>query len=336
MTNNRDKKPRNGTSEPRNAAFNMRDERPIRPEPRPLERRRDLFDGVDMGTRSVNRSGTAVKERQPSISARPVANHEAEYHPPQTRRSRSQPGRSFVEPPAARRTYSAPQYGPPRPAFGGLLSGPWLAALVSLACILVLYTLWSRPATIRYGNFTNRGAPAADLPAVDPASYPQLPTAPGESSVVGPPTISASEVDAILAQYGSPATGTGEAWVNLGIQYQIDPAYAVAFFIHESSAGTNPAWAGIKPDGSLTHNVGNIICAGYPTCFNRFRDYPNWEIGIEDWYKLIAVEYINGRGAHTVEQIIPIYAPSFENNVPQYVAVVTKLVQSWRTEGVRR
>jgi hypothetical protein len=337
---NRDNKPRNGAKGQRNSAFNLREERPIRPEPNPLGRTRDPFDNLDVGTRSVSRSTTTVKERQPLrkplISARPVGDDEPEDQPPPVRRAAPQRARSFAEPPAMQRAYPPSGYGAGRAGFGGMLSGPWLAALVSLACILVLYTLWSRPETIRFSNFSGRGAPAADLPQVDPASYPQLPTAPGESSVVGPPTVSAADVDAILAQYGSPAAGTGQAWVNLGIQYQIDPAYAVAFFIHESSAGTNPAWAGIKPDGSLTHNVGNIICAGYPTCFNRFRDYPNWETGIEDWYKLIAVEYINGRGAHTVEQIIPIYAPSFENNVPQYVAAVNNLVRSWRTEGVRR
>jgi hypothetical protein len=231
----------------------------------------------------------------------------------------------------------APSYPPPSP-LGGLAdliqSGPWLAVIVSAACLLVLYTLWVQPERTSFSNFPgSRSAPAAE---VAPVAYPQLPAPAGENSVIGPPTISAEVVDAILAEYGSPATGTGAVWVELGRRYQIDPAFAVAFFIHESSAGTNPGWAGIKPDGTTTHNVGNIICAGYPTCFNRFRDYPNWETGIEDWYKLISVEYINGRGAHTVEQIIPIYAPSFENNVPAYVDAVNTLVRTWRAGGAGR
>ncbi len=157
----------------------------------------------------------------------------------------------------------------------------------------------------------------------------------GEHSVVGEPSINAAAIDTILSKYGSPAAGTGRSWVNLGRQYGIDPAYAVAFFIHESSAGTNPGWAGIKPDGSTTHNVGNIICAGYATCFNRFRDYASWDEGIADWYKLISHEYVNGRGAASVEQIIPIYAPSFENDVNMYVQTVVMLVEGWR-QGVIR
>jgi hypothetical protein len=47
-------------------------------------------------------------------------------------------------------------------------------------------------------------------------------------------------------------------------------------------------------------------------------------------YKLLDREYINGRGTYTVEQIIPIYAPSFENNVPGYINAVNTLVASWR------
>ncbi|MGQ9529604.1 MAG: hypothetical protein ACUVUA_17965, partial [Chloroflexus sp.] len=143
-----------------------------------------------------------------------------------------------------------------------------------------------------------------------------------------------AQIDRILQSYGSPATGTGEIWYRFGVEYNIDPAYALAFFIHESGAGTNPNWAGFKPDGSTTHNVGNIICAGYPTCYGRFRDYPTWEAGIADWYRLIDVEYIRGRGLQTVAEVIPIYAPSIENDVQGYINVVTRLVDQWRTGNI--
>ena len=159
---------------------------------------------------------------------------------------------------------------------------------------------------------------------------------PGEHSVISDPSITAASIDTILAQYGSPAAGTGQAWITIGQHYGIDPAYALAFFIHESSAGTNPGWAGLKSNGTSTHNVGNIICAGYATCYGRFRDYASWEEGIDDWYKLISSEYIDGRGAHTVEQIIPIYAPSSDNNnVPGYIQAVVGMVDNWR-QGVLR
>lgn len=152
----------------------------------------------------------------------------------------------------------------------------------------------------------------------------------GDYTLKGPPSITPQQIDRILEAYNSPATGTGEVWYNLGLQYGIDPAFAVAFFIHESSAGSNPAWAGIKPGGTTTHNVGNIICAGYATCYGRFRDYPSWSEGIEDWYRLIDVEYLQGRGHQTVADVIPVYAPSFENDVQGYVNAVHRLVDQWR------
>ncbi len=142
----------------------------------------------------------------------------------------------------------------------------------------------------------------------------------------GEPTLSGDKIDAILAYYGSPAMGSGSSWEKMSRQYGIDNAYALAFFVIESSAGTNPSWSGRKADGSTTHNVGNIVCSGYPRCYGRWRDYATWEEGIADWYRLIAEEYINARNVATLEQIVPIYAPAFENDVPRYIAGVLRLV----------
>jgi len=185
-------------------------------------------------------------------------------------------------------------------------------------------------------TFIGRGALPFGLGQVIGSDQParQVAINPGEHSVLGAPSISAAAIDSILAKYGSPAAGTGQTWITLGKRYGIDPAYAVAFFIHESSAGTNPGWAGFKSDGSTTHNIGNIICAGYATCYGRFRDYANWDDGIGDWYKLISQEYVNARGVASVEQIIPIYAPSFENDVDRYIQTVVTLVDEWRQYGV--
>lgn len=152
---------------------------------------------------------------------------------------------------------------------------------------------------------------------------------PGSSSISGVPTITASRIDEILRLYNSPAQGTGQIWIDEGIAYNINPVYALAFFMHESNLGTNPAWSGWKDDGSNTHNVGNIICAGYSRCYGRFRDYSTWEEGIRDWYRLIAVEYIDQRGIHTVEDIIPVYAPEVENDVATYIGSVRDYAYQW-------
>ncbi|NTW02795.1 MAG: hypothetical protein HGA19_16195 [Oscillochloris sp.] len=209
-----------------------------------------------------------------------------------------------------------------------------LLAVVALASVLVLarggggsttsLTRWST--LLNFGDNSMSGVSRASLFG---SAHP-----PGDYTIQGKPSLTVQEIDAILTSYGSPAAGTGKIWYDLGIKYGIDPAYPVAFFIHESSAGTNPGWAGLKQSGGSTHNVGNIICAGYATCYGRFRDYRSWEEGIEDWYRLIDVEYIKGRGTRTVQDIVPIYAPSFENDVQAYINAVTGLIDGWRTHGI--
>ena len=214
---------------------------------------------------------------------------------------------------------------------------PWPLLAVCAASIVILYLVWfwgdADPSRLCFAP----GCTARDqtLQMHTTAQSPSLPTPDGQHSVLGPPSISAQQIDRILAEWNSPAAGTGATWVELGARYGIDPAYALAFFIHESGAGTAPGWAGRKPDGSTTHNVGNIICAGYRTCYGRFRDYASWEEGIEDWYRLIAVEYVEWRGVHTVEEIVPIYAPAVENNVSAYIDAVNRLVAEWRAAHAR-
>jgi hypothetical protein len=213
---------------------------------------------------------------------------------------------------------------------------PLIMLVISLVSIMILLSafigngqsVWTR-------WFAGGGAVANTITSTEGSGTLAGARPPGNYELKAPPSIGPQQIDHILAEYGSPATGTGRIWYELGRRYGIDPVFAVAFFIHESGAGTSPAWAGLKPDGSTTHNVGNIICAGYPRCYGRFRDYASWQEGIEDWYRLIDVEYLQGRGHRTVADIIPVYAPSIENDVQNYVTVVHRLVDTWRSHEVR-
>ncbi|HEY3994094.1 MAG TPA: hypothetical protein VGM01_14600, partial [Ktedonobacteraceae bacterium] len=65
-----------------------------------------------------------------------------------------------------------------------------------------------------------------------------LPKHVGPYSVLGKPTISVKQINAILATYHSPTAGMGQSLYDLGVQYGIDPVYALAFFMHESLFGT--------------------------------------------------------------------------------------------------
>jgi hypothetical protein len=233
----------------------------------------------------------------------------------------------------AARPYSS--YRPSRALPATNLNHWLMLGVVALASLLVLVGMGGPGGSSisRWGALLNNIGAGSIANASRAQLFSPAHTA-GDYTLKGAPSITAQQIDTILASYGSPAAGTGASWYNLGLKYGIDPAFAIAFFIHESSAGTNAAWAGLKPDGASTHNVGNIICAGYATCYGRFRDYSSWDAGIEDWYHLIDTEYIQGRGMKTVQDIIPIYAPSIENDVQTYINSVNSLVDEWRTNGV--
>ena len=160
----------------------------------------------------------------------------------------------------------------------------------------------------------------------------------GSVLLLSNPTITSAQIERILAQCDPQAGATAPYWMEGWRTYGINPAIALAFFIHESSCATDPNWAGwmVYPS-QHTYNVGNIICDGSSpywdgTCFNRFRQYTNYRDGILDWYHLIATEYIQRRGHRTVQDVIPIYAPAFENNVNGYINTVDALVTKWADE----
>ncbi|MGI8587675.1 MAG: LysM peptidoglycan-binding domain-containing protein [Chloroflexia bacterium] len=144
-------------------------------------------------------------------------------------------------------------------------------------------------------------------------------------AVLAPPSISAAQIDRILKENGSPVTGRGALFYSLGVKYGIDPAYALAFFLHESGGGT----LGIA---RVTDSIGNRrMTVGSPE-YQGFRYYPTWEDSIEDWYILISVQYAREWGLRTVSKIVPVYAPNTDDNdVPGYIADVQTLVRTWST-----
>jgi hypothetical protein len=308
------------------------DHLPAARRPNPLARSRDPFDDrlPALGKRRLDARRVRVQERMPTVP--PFASWPAEELPaPVNSFDDDERDALLTELIAATPAY--------RPALRRRTVQPrafpwWLLAICTVS-VVILYFFWNDadPSRICFAPGCTAREPAAS--AYTSGQAPDLPTPDGQHSVLGPPSISAQQIDRILAEWRSPAAGTGATWVELGVRYGIDPAYALAFFIHESGAGTAPGWAGRKPDGGTTHNVGNIICAGYRTCYGRFRDYAGWEEGIEDWYRLIAVEYVQWRGVHTVEEIVPIYAPAVENNVPAYVDTVNRLVAEWRASRAK-
>jgi hypothetical protein len=168
-----------------------------------------------------------------------------------------------------------------------------------------------------------------------PASQRSAPviTASTSDVVVGGPSLSATFIDKQLCAYSSsdnphvsPACGTGNDLYSLGAQAGIDPAFALAFFLHESTFGRY----GIAADNK---GLGNIRCTPGYWCKHGFRAYHTWQEGYADWFSLIKDLYVNAWNCRTVEQIIPHYAPSSENDTQGYINSVLGSVATWRQEA---
>ncbi len=147
-------------------------------------------------------------------------------------------------------------------------------------------------------------------------------------SLVNEPTVSADFIDQVLDYYQSPARGKGQALYDYGVQYGIDPAYALAFFMQESTLGTRGVAA-------VTRSLGNIrATAGHPQ-YKGYRAYATWEEGFADWYRLVAKQYVERWGLTTIDQIIPVYAPASDhNNEKLYISSVKHSVNMWRSGSI--
>ena len=112
------------------------------------------------------------------------------------------------------------------------------------------------------------------------------------------------------------------------MKYDIDPVYALAFFMQESSFGTQGV-------ATVTHSLGNIRANSGDPQYHGYRMYSTWEVGFEDWYRLMAHQYIEQWKLTTVDQIVPIYAPGSDNNdVTAYIQNVKNAVDVWHSGAV--
>ncbi|HLJ35495.1 MAG TPA: glucosaminidase domain-containing protein [Ktedonobacteraceae bacterium] len=155
------------------------------------------------------------------------------------------------------------------------------------------------------------------------SSLTPIPSHTGPYSVIGKPTLTADFMNRVLAAYNSPAAGKGQELYDLGVKYGIDPAFALAFFMHESTFGT----AGMA---RTTLSLGNLRCIPSVPCNNGYAQFSSWEQGFEAWYKLIRNLYVAQWGLVSVDQIIPTYAPSSDhNNVNGYIAALKHSIDTW-------
>jgi hypothetical protein len=192
----------------------------------------------------------------------------------------------------------------------------------------------ARPKRLTISGYREVGSGPQEVPVIDASSAPEPesqsaaapPAAPSGQQylLTAPPSISVRQIESVLQQYGSPAAGLGQALFARGVKYGIDPAYALAFFVHESGCGT-------KGVARFTKSLGNIRWTEGFDNFEGYRSYSSWESGFEDWYKLVTDLYINGWGLRTVDAIVPVYAPSADrNDPPAYIESIKWMVDTWR------
>jgi Mannosyl-glycoprotein endo-beta-N-acetylglucosaminidase len=154
-----------------------------------------------------------------------------------------------------------------------------------------------------------------------------IPTNLGPYSVVGKPSLSVDFMNRILAYYHSPAAGKAQALYDDGIKYGLDPAYALAFFMHESLFGTTGV-------ARVTLSLSNMRCVPEYRCLQEnggYAIFDTWEQSFESWFKLIRNLYVGYWGRITVDQIIPKYAPNSDgNNEAGYIASLKHTIDTWR------
>jgi hypothetical protein len=174
----------------------------------------------------------------------------------------------------------------------------WDIGCLVLALILAAVVFWAQ----RMGlpsptfNFSSGSQNFIDAPVVT-----------GSHSIVGAPTISAQKVNDVLCANNSPACGTGASLYTYGAAAGIDPAWALAFFNHESSYGK----AGVA---RYSKSIGNMRCMdGYP-CVGGYAYFSSWEQGYQAYYSLLKSATYIGGGKTTIEAIVPTWAPPSDGN----------------------
>ncbi len=209
-----------------------------------------------------------------------------------------------------------------------------LSFVVVLLVILLLISivLSQRPGTPQLVSYSGGQVydmqVGGDRAATWQQSQPQpsavaIPTSSGPYTVLGKPTISAEFINRVLATYNSPAAGKGQALYDMGVKYGIDPAFALAFFMHESSFGT-------QGEARVSLSLGNLRCIPNYKCQDGYAWFSSWEDGFQAWYELIRNLYISQWGLTTVSQIIPTYAPTSDNNdEAAYIAALKHAIDTW-------
>lgn len=170
------------------------------------------------------------------------------------------------------------------------------------------------------------------LGAGEPEAYDGIESNP---QVRRPHSISREKFIDILAAVRSPAHAEAAALADIPGRYGIDRGIALAFFVHESSAGR----AGIVRDYQ-TRNWGNLRRPQrqergvvIETRAGQFARYRSWAAGLEDWCELLVNVYAGRWQLTTLGEVLRKYAPKADQNDPEaYARKVVQHIRGWQGE----
>ncbi len=196
-----------------------------------------------------------------------------------------------------------------------MLAGVLLVALLGTGLVEGL-----GPGVFSFGGQLLGVVPAPPSPTLAPSAIPY-------DVIYRSPSIAFPEVQMILSRVGSPMLPYAGDVYAYGIKYHIDPAYALAFWMKESREASDGSVAAVYHNPGYTEGLASDQRCGRWAC------WPTWPEGIEGWYHYMRVFFIDRRGLTRVEDILPIYAPSSENNTSGYISYVLQMVATWRAES---
>lgn len=143
-------------------------------------------------------------------------------------------------------------------------------------------------------------------------------------SVVGPPSLPAATVDAILTRMGSPMAGTGQVVEQASRRTRIDDAFALSVWWVETNSGA----AGV---GRTDRNPGSVRGSpGYPSGYGGYTIYPSYAAAIVDWFDILKSRYID-RGLTSVYTICYPYVGT--GGAALWAAKVARLMWLYRGEA---
>ena len=134
-----------------------------------------------------------------------------------------------------------------------------------------------------------------------------------------------------------PPCSEAGAMYDLLVDWGADPGVHLGFALLETELGTT------GPGRMPQRNLHNLECNPWDggACtgphHGRFQAYPSYLHATYAWVALLRTGSAYApAGRRTVEQVIPIYAPAFENDVPGYIDGVRRIHAQWSEPSVTR